>query len=115
MQTPNPALLPCPALFDVTTVAKSSPDGRIERVALDALELAPNARRDISREGIQRLAGMLMRTGQLVPCIGHRPDPGHPRTVIYDGQRRLLGDRKREARRRRGLRGSRAGAELDRP
>ena len=90
MQTPNPALLPCPALFDVTTVAKTPPDGRIERVALDALELASNARREISREGIERLAGMLMRTGQLVPCIGHRPDPGHPRTVIYDGQRRLL-------------------------
>ena len=31
-----------------------------------------------------------MRTGQLVPCIGHRPDPSQPRTVIYDGQRRLL-------------------------
>src|SRR5450755_2792010 len=90
MQTPNPALLPNPALFDVTTVAKTPPDGRIERVALDALELAPNARREICREGIQRLAGMLMRTGQLVPCIGHRPDLGHPKTVIYDGQRRLL-------------------------
>jgi hypothetical protein len=90
MQTPNPALLPCPALFDVTTVAKTPPDGRIERVALDALELASNARREISREGVERLAGMLMRTGQLVPCIGHRPDLGHPRTVIYDGQRRLL-------------------------
>jgi hypothetical protein len=90
MQKPNPALLPCPALFDVTTVAKTPPDGRIERVALEALELASNARREISREGIERLAGMLMRTGQLVPCIGHRPDLGHPRTVIYDGQRRLL-------------------------
>jgi len=90
MQTPNPALLPCPALFDVTTVAKTPPDGRIERVALDALELASNARREISREGIERLAGMLMRTGQLVPCIGHRPDASQPRTVIYDGQRRLL-------------------------
>ena len=90
MQTPNPALLPCPALFDVTTIAKTPPDGRIERVALDALELAANARREISREGIERLAAMLMRTGQLVPCIGHRPDPSQPRTVIYDGQRRLL-------------------------
>jgi hypothetical protein len=90
MQTPNPALLPCPALFDVTTVATSPPDGRIEQTELDALELVPNARREISREGIERLAGMLMRTGQLVPCIGHRPDPGQPRTVIYDGQRRLL-------------------------
>jgi len=90
MQTSNPALLPDPALFDVTTVAKTPPDGRIERVALDALELAPNARREISREGIERLAGMLMRIGQLVPCIGHRPDPEQPRTVVYDGQRRLL-------------------------
>ena len=30
---------------------EDSPDGRIERVALDALELAANARREISREG----------------------------------------------------------------
>jgi hypothetical protein len=90
MQAPNPALLPCPALFDVTTVAKTPVDGQIQRIELDALELARNARREISREGIERLAGMLMRTGQLVPCIGHRPDKGEPRTVIYDGQRRLL-------------------------
>ena len=90
MQTPNTALLPCPALFDVTTVSRAAVDGRIEQTELDALELAPNARREISREGIDRLAGMLMRTGQLVPCIGHRPDPSKPRTVIYDGQRRLL-------------------------
>jgi ParB-like nuclease domain len=93
MQTSNPALLPDPALFDVTTVAKAPVEGSIERVELDALELAPNARREISRDGIERLAGMLMRTGQLVPCIGHRPDPGQPRTVIYDGQRRLLAAR----------------------
>jgi hypothetical protein len=90
MQTPNPALLPSPALFDVTTVAKAPVEGNIERVELGALELAPNARREISREGIERLAGMLMRTGQLVPCIGHQPNPAQPRTVIYDGQRRLL-------------------------
>ena len=90
MQTPNTALLPSPALFDVTTVSRAAVDGRIEQTELDALELAPNARREISREGIKRLAGMLMRTGQLVPCIGHRPDPSQSRTVIYDGQRRLL-------------------------
>ena len=90
MHTSNPALLPNPALFDVTTVAKAPVEGSIERVELGTLELAPNARREISREGIERLAGMLMRTGQLVPCIGHRPDPRQPRTVIYDGQRRLL-------------------------
>jgi ParB-like nuclease domain len=90
MQIPNPALLPNPALFDVTTVAKAPIEGSIERVELDALELAPNARREISREGIERLAGMLMRTGQLVPCIGHRPDSSQSQTVICDGQRRLL-------------------------
>src|ERR1700694_1958907 len=77
MQTPNPALLPCPALFDVTTVAKSPPDGRIERVALDALELAPNARREISREAIERLAGMLRRPGwgasKLKRAVAQRP------------------------------------------
>jgi hypothetical protein len=90
MQTSNPALLLSPALFDITSVARAPVEGSIERVELGALELAPNARREISREGIERLAGMLMRTGQLVPCIGHRPDPAQPRTVIYDGQRRLL-------------------------
>ena len=90
MQAPNPALLPYPALFDVTTAVKAPVEGHIRRIELDALELAPNARREISREGIERLAGMLMRAGQLVPCIGHRPEPGQPRTVIYDGQRRLL-------------------------
>jgi hypothetical protein len=73
MQTSNPALLPNPALFDVTTVAKAPVEGSIERVELEALELAPNARREISRDGIERLAGMLMRTGQLVPCMATDP------------------------------------------
>jgi ParB-like chromosome segregation protein Spo0J len=89
MPNPNPALLPRPALFDVTTLAARDTDGRIERVPLDQLELAPNARRDISPEGIARLASMLMRTGQLIPCIGARPDPAGP-LLLYDGQRRLL-------------------------
>lgn len=89
MPEPNPALLPSPALFDVTTVAKSPVEGRIERVALDEIELAPNARREISHEGIRRLAGMLCRAGQLIPCIGHRPDPEGP-VLLYDGQRRYL-------------------------
>ena len=44
MQTPNPALLPSPALFDVTTVTQAPVEGIIERVELGALELAPNAR-----------------------------------------------------------------------
>ena len=87
--TVNPALLPSPALFDVTAIAAKDVEGTIERIALDRLELAPNARRDISQEGIERLAGMLSRTGQLVPCIGHRANPAAP-VVLYDGQRRLL-------------------------
>ena len=90
--TANPALLPSPALFDVTTIAAKDVEGTIERVALDQLELAANARRDISEEGIERLAAMLMRTGQLVPCIGHRAAAAAP-VLIYDGQRRLLAAR----------------------
>jgi hypothetical protein len=43
MPKPNPALLPRPALFDVT-IADSTIDRRIERVPLEELELAPNAR-----------------------------------------------------------------------
>ena len=76
------------ALFDVTEYdGRLVDEGVIERVALQELELAQNPRRDISAEGIERLAAMLMRTGQLVPCIAWRPDD---RTLVYDGQRRLL-------------------------
>jgi hypothetical protein len=96
MTNPLAALPPAPALFDVTTVDANGPEGVIARVPLDRLELAPNARRAISDEGIARLAAMLMRTGQLVPCIGRRPDPASTRTVIYDGQRRLLAARASE-------------------
>jgi ParB-like chromosome segregation protein Spo0J len=88
MPKPNPALLPRPALFDVT-VADSPIDRRIERIPLEEIELAPNARREISHDGIERLAAMLCRTGQLIPCIGHRPSPDGP-VLIYDGQRRYL-------------------------
>ena len=90
MPNPNPALLPSPALFDVTTVAKAPVEGTIERVALEDLELAPNPRKHISHDSIQSLAGLLMRTGQLIPCIGHRPNPDQPTVLLYDGQRRLL-------------------------
>ena len=76
------------ALFDVTEYdGRLVDEGVIERVALEELELAQNPRRDISPQGIERLAGMLMRTGQLVPCIAWRPND---RTLVYDGQRRLL-------------------------
>ena len=44
----NPALLPDPPLFDVTDIAKKGVEGSIERFGLDELELAPNARREIS-------------------------------------------------------------------
>jgi hypothetical protein len=88
MPKANPALLPRPALFDVT-IADSTIDRRIERVPLEELELAPNARREISQEGIERLAAMLCRTGQLIPCIGHRPSTDGP-VHLYDGQRRYL-------------------------
>ena len=88
MPKPNPALLPRPALFDVT-IADSPVDRRIERIPLEQIELALNARREISQEGIERLAAMLCRTGQLIPCIGHRPSAEGP-VVIYDGQRRYL-------------------------
>jgi ParB-like chromosome segregation protein Spo0J len=88
MPKPNPALLPRPALFDIT-IANSPIDRRIERISLEEIELAANARRDISQEGIDRLASMLCRTGQLIPCIGHRPAT-EGRVLIYDGQRRYL-------------------------
>jgi hypothetical protein len=92
MPDPN-AAPPAPALFDVTTVAPAEPAGALVRVPLDELELAPNARRQIDPDGVERLARMLMTMGQLVPCIGHRPahDRGH--VVVYAGQRRLLAAR----------------------
>jgi hypothetical protein len=89
MTASNPGLLPDPPLFDVTGIAKKGVEGTIERFALDEIELAPNARREISADGLERLAGLLMRAGQLVPCIGYRPDPVRPVTV-YEGQRRYL-------------------------
>jgi hypothetical protein len=87
------ALLPDPALFDVTTVAAPRVGGTLERIAPEHIELAPNKRRDIDAESIQTLAAMLARTGQLVPCIGYRPDPDKPRVVLCAGQRRLLAAR----------------------
>jgi hypothetical protein len=87
------ALLPSPALFDVTAVSAQRAGGTLERVPLEHLELAPNKRRDISPESIQTLAAMLMRTGQLVPCIGYRPRPDEPRVMLCAGQRRLLAAR----------------------
>ena len=78
MTASNPALLPDPPLFDVTDIAKKGVEGSIERFGLDEIELAPNARREISADGLERLAGLLMRAGQLVPL--HRLPRGPRRT-----------------------------------
>jgi hypothetical protein len=82
MPNRNRALLPSPALFDVTTVAHAAVEGTIERIALEHLELAPNPRTHISHDSIASLAGLLMRTGQLIPCIGHRPDPANTTVLL---------------------------------
>lgn len=77
-------------LFDVTEFTQRSVEGVLERVPLDEFELARNPRRDISKDGIDRLAGMLMRTGQLVPVIARRDAD---KVRLYAGQRRLLAAR----------------------
>src|SRR3954453_12712348 len=90
---PNPEAPPpaAPALFDITTTMPADPAGTLVRIALDEIELAPNARREIAQESIERLARILMTMGQLVPCIGHRP-AGQP-VVLFAGQRRWLAAR----------------------
>jgi hypothetical protein len=79
-----------PVLFDISTHENGQLAARVERVGLEHIELATNPRREISDEGIDRLAKMLCSSGQLVPCIGWRPDPNEPRVLLYDGQRRYL-------------------------
>lgn len=78
-------------LFDVTETGLGV-EHPIERVALEHISLADNPRRNIDPDGINRLAGMLMRAGQLVPAIGRRLDEDN--VVLYAGQRRLLAARK---------------------
>jgi hypothetical protein len=75
------------SLFDVSDYTQPTVDGEIAKVPLAELRLAPNPRKHISQEGIERLASMLMSTGQLVPLIGQRIDDY---VLIYDGQRRFL-------------------------
>src|SRR3954453_10513359 len=96
MTHPLPALIPAPALFDVTAVTATGIDGTLARVPLGELELGENPRKTISPEGIERLAGMLMRLGQLAPCLGWRPAPGEP-VRVYDGQRGLVAARASES------------------
>lgn len=83
--------LAAPSLFDVSTTAPADPAGTLVRVPLDEIDLAPNARREIGQDGVERLAHMLMSMGQLVPCIGHRP--AGQKVTLYAGQRRLLAAR----------------------
>jgi ParB-like nuclease family protein len=75
-------------LFDVTRSARRPLEGTFEYVPLEHIRLAKNPRRDISPEGIDRLAGMLMSSGQLEPAIGRRL--GTDEVVVYAGQRRFL-------------------------
>ena len=79
------------ALFNTVELVRHPVPGLIERVPLDQLELAPNHRKTIDREGIHRLAHMLASTGQLTPCIGRRV--ADDRVILYAGQRRLLAAR----------------------
>ena len=90
MSKPTFTLGPAPLLFDVATVSGGELPARIERVPLEHIELAPNPRREIGEEGIDRLAKMLCSSGQLVPCIGWRPNPDQPKVILCDGQRRYL-------------------------
>jgi hypothetical protein len=90
MSKPIFTLDPSPVLFDVSTLTDGQLAARIERVPLEHIELASNPRREISDEGIDRLAKMLCSSGQLVPCIGWRPEPDEPKAILYDGQRRYL-------------------------
>ena len=88
------ALLPEPALFDVTAVARRAR----RRHARARRARAPRARaqqaaRHLDPSRSSTLAAMLARTGQLVPCIGYRPRPDEPRVVLCAGQRRLLAAR----------------------
>ena len=90
MSTSTFTMDPSPVLFDLSTRENEQLAARVERVALEHIELAANPRREISDEGIDRLAKMLCSSGQLVPCIGWRPNPDQPTVILYDGQRRYL-------------------------
>jgi ParB-like nuclease domain len=75
-------------LFDVTTLMAEPVREDVERVPLEQITLAENPRKQISPEGIDRLSGMLMRSGQLTPAIGRRVSDTE--VIVYAGQRRYL-------------------------
>ena len=75
MTASNPALLPDPPLFDVTDIAKKSRRRAASsgsRSSRSSWRPTPAARSP--QTGSTDSPAMLMRTGQLVPCIGYRPD-----------------------------------------
>jgi hypothetical protein len=76
-----------PGLFDVNTIPQRGGEGAIEWVPLEQIELALNPRKDMSREGLERLARMLMNSGQFQPAIGRRVADG--KVIVYAGQRRF--------------------------
>ena len=91
-QTSHPPPHRRPRCSTSPRIAPADPAGTLVRVALDELELAPNARREIAPEGIERLARMLMTHGPARAL--HRPPPRRPdRSSLYAGQRRLLAAR----------------------
>ena len=106
MPNPNPALLPSPALFDVTTVAKAPVEGTIERVALEHLELAaqPPQAHLPRQHPVARRAADANRTADPM----HRPPP-RPRTSRRAALRRPAPAARRpsqpRARRHRGFEG----------
>ncbi len=86
-RAPQP-LSPPDRLFDVTMLTPEPVREDVERVPLEQITLAENPRKQISPDGIDRLSGMLMRSGQLTPAIGRRVSPTE--VIVYAGQRRYL-------------------------
>jgi hypothetical protein len=76
------------ALFPPGEFASRGREGVLETVPLDQLTAVRNPRKQISEDGIIRLATMLMRNGQLIPAIGRRIDNAN--VALYAGQRRKL-------------------------
>ncbi|MDO8208968.1 ParB N-terminal domain-containing protein [Conexibacter sp. CPCC 206217] len=79
-----------PALFDVTDEV-APVKCALERIPLSQLRAAPNPRREISHDGIVRLARMLMMSGQTTPVLARRTS--RRVVTVYAGQRRLLAAR----------------------
>jgi ParB-like chromosome segregation protein Spo0J len=79
---------PIDRLFDVTVIPEKPACEEVEHVPLDQITLYENPRKDISSEGIDRLAGSMMRSGQFQNAVGWRSGPKE--VIVYAGQRRYL-------------------------